>query len=150
MELLIKHYYPKQWSRWVDILTKGYEIYGIEKRLKWDLLEWCEGGRWKNAISKESELTTKKATPERIKELADLKGINEEIAKRYFNKTCSCGKKLNPTEIAMYLKLMGRYEGKDDDRQYLCKKHLSEMIGITTKEYKEKSIEYLYQGCELF
>lgn len=31
------------------------------------------------------------------------------------------GKKLNPDEIAMYLKLYGRYEGKTDDRTYLCK-----------------------------
>lgn len=150
VELLIRHYYPKQWNRWVDILSKGHEIYGIEKRLKWDLLEWCEGGRWKNATSKESELTTKKATPDRIKELAELKDISEEIAAKYFKKECSCGKKLNPTEIAMYLKLMGRYENIEDNRQYLCKKCLSEFLGITTKEYKEKSIEFIQGGCELF
>ena len=122
VELLIKNHYPKQWKRWVDILAKGYEIYGVERRLKWDLLEWCEGGRWKSATSKESELTTKKATPERVKELAELKGISEEMAVKYFKKECSCGKKLNPTEIAMFLKLTGRYENQEDNRQYLCKK----------------------------
>ena len=136
VELLIKNHYPKQWKRWVDILAKGYEIYGVERRLKWDLLEWCEGGRWKSATSKESELTTKKATPERVKELAELKGISEEMAVKYFKKECSCGKKLNPTEIAMFLKLTGRYENQEDNRQYLCKKCLSEFLGITTKEYK--------------
>lgn len=150
VELLIKHNYPKQWKRWVDILAKGYEIYGVERRLKWDLLEWCEGGRWKSATSKESELTTKKATPERVKELAELKGISEEMAAKYFKKECSCGKKLNPTEIAMFLKLTGRYENQEDNRQYLCKKCLSEFLGITTKEYKEKSIEFTQGGCELF
>ena len=150
VELLIKNHYPKQWKRWVDILAKGYEIYGVERRLKWDLLEWCEGGRWKSATSKESELTTKKATPERIKELAELKGISEEMAVKYFKKECSCGKKLNPTEIAMFLKLTGRYENQEDNRQYLCKKCLSEFLGITTKEYKEKAIEFTQGGCELF
>lgn len=150
VELLIKHHYPKQWKRWVDILAKGYEIYGVERRLKWDLLEWCEGGRWKSATSKESELTTKKATPERVKELAELKGISEKMAIKYFKKECSCGKKLNPTEIAMFLKLTGRYENQEDNRQYLCKKCLSEILGITTKEYKEKSIEFTQGGCELF
>ena len=150
VELLIKHNYPKQWKRWVDILAKGYEIYGVERRLKWDLLEWCEGGRWKSATSKESELTTKKATPERVKELAELKGISEEMAAKYFKKECSCGKKLNPTEIAMFLKLTGRYENQEDNRQYLCKKCLSEFLGITTKEYKEKAIEFTQGGCELF
>ena len=150
VELLIKNHYPKQWKRWVDILAKGYEIYGVERRLKWDLLEWCEGGRWKSATSKESELTTKKATPERVKELAELKGISEEMAVKYFKKECSCGKKLNPTEIAMFLKLTGRYENQEDNRQYLCKKCLSEFLGITTKEYKEKAIEFIQGGCELF
>lgn len=150
VELLIKNHYPKQWKRWVDILAKGYEIYGVERRLKWDLLEWCEGGRWKSATSKESELTTKKATPERVKELAELKGISEEMAVKYFKKECSCGKKLNPTEIAMFLKLTGRYENQEDNRQYLCKKCLSEFLGITTKEYKEKAIEFTQGGCELF
>ena len=150
VELLIKNHYPKQWKRWVDILAKGYEIYGVERRLKWDLLEWCEGGRWKSATSKESELTTKKATHERVKELAELKGISEEMAVKYFKKECSCGKKLNPTEIAMFLKLTGRYENQEDNRQYLCKKCLSEFLGITTKEYKEKAIEFTQGGCELF
>lgn len=150
IEMLIKNYYPKQWKRWTSILTKGYEIYGIGSRLKWDILEWCEGGKWKNAVSKEYELTTLKATPERIKELSELKGISEEIAAKYFKKTCSCGKKLNPTEIAMFLKLTGRFEGVEDNRVYLCKKCLSEKLNITTKEYKEMTIEFSQRGCELF
>ena len=149
-DLLIKYNYPKAWARWVDILSKGYEIYGVEKRLKWSELEWCEGGKWKNATSKEYELTTKKATDERVKELAELKGISEDLARKYFKKECSCGKKLNPGEVAMFLKLTGRYENQEDARQYLCKKCLSEKLGMTTKEYKEKMIEFTNQGCELF
>lgn len=72
------------------------------------------------------------------------------MAAKYFKKECSCGKKLNPTEVAMNLKLTGRYEGVNDTRTYLCKKCLSEFLGITTKEYKEKSIEFTQSGCELF
>ncbi|MFA8997926.1 phosphoadenosine phosphosulfate reductase family protein [Clostridioides difficile] len=34
VELLIKEYYPKQWSRWINILSKGYKIYGVDRRLK--------------------------------------------------------------------------------------------------------------------
>lgn len=150
IELLIKYYYPKQWSRWVDILAKGYEIYGVEKRLKWDLLEWCEGGRWKNATSKESELTTKKATPERVKQLAEMKDISEEMATKYFKKECSCGKKMNPTEVAMFLKMTGRYENVEDNRSYLCKKCLSKKLEIKTKEYDKMAIEFIQGGCELF
>lgn len=150
VELLIKYNYPKAWNRWVNILSKGYEIYGVEKRLKWDELEWCEGGKWKSATSKEYELTTKSPTDERVKELAELKGISEEMAVKYFKKECSCGKKLNPGEVAMFLKLMGRYEGVEDNRQYLCKKCLCNTLSMSSKEYKEKSIGFMDQGCELF
>ncbi|HBE9444587.1 phosphoadenosine phosphosulfate reductase domain-containing protein [Clostridioides difficile] len=150
-ELLIKEYYPKQWSRWTNILSKGYEIYGIDRRLKWSLLEWCEGGKWKKSVSKEFELTTKKATPERIEELSKLKNIPKEIAIRYFNKKCNCGKKLNPTEIAMFLKITGIYENiNNDTRNYLCKKCLCELLNISSKEYKDISIEYSKKGCNLF
>ena len=82
--------------------------------------------------------------------MKEQKGISEEMAVKYFKKECSCGKKLNPTEIAMFLKLTGRYENQEDNRQYLCKKCLSEFLGITTKEYKEKAIEFTQGGCELF
>lgn len=149
-ELLIRYNYPKLWERWTNILLKGYEIYRIGKRLKWDELEWCEGGKWKTAVSKEYELISKKATDERIEQLAELKGISKEMATKYFNKKCECGKKLNPTEIAMFLKTFGRYEGVEDNRQYLCKKCLCEELGITSKEYKDYMIQYTNEGCELF
>ncbi|MFL8710790.1 phosphoadenosine phosphosulfate reductase family protein [Clostridioides sp. GD02377] len=150
-ELLIKKFFPKQWSRWVTILTKGYEIYGINRRLKWSLAEWCNGGRWKKAVSKEFELTSKKATQSRIKELSKLKNISEDIAIKYFNKKCSCGKKLNPTEIAMFLKLTGVYEkSNDNNREYLCKKCLCDFLNITTKEYKNIAIKYSEDRCNLF
>ena len=149
-ELLIRYNYPKMWDRWVGILSKGYEIYDIGGRLKWSELEWCEGGKWKNATSKEYELITKKATDERVKDLAELKGISENMARKYFKKKCSCGKNLNPTEIAMYLKLCGRYENVEDNRQYLCKKCLCKELGMTSKEYKEKMIQFTNEGCELF
>jgi phosphoadenosine phosphosulfate reductase len=150
VDLLIKEYYPKQYKRWTLILEKGYDLYNVEKRLKWSKIEWCEGGRWKNATSKESELITKKATSDRIRALANLKGIDEQLAMKYFNKNCNCGKKLNPTEIAMFLKLMGRYENQIDNRQYLCKKCLCKYLNISTKEYKNMSIDFIEQGCELF
>ncbi|HBG2133297.1 TPA: phosphoadenosine phosphosulfate reductase family protein [Clostridioides difficile] len=151
VELLIKEYYPKQWSRWINILSKGYKIYGVDRRLKWSLFEWCEGGKWKKSISKEFELTTKKATPERIEELSKLKNIPKEIAVQYFNKKCECGKKLNPTEIAMFLKIIGIYENiNNDTRKYLCKKCLCKLLNISSKEYKDISIEYSKKGCNLF
>ena len=150
VDMLIKEHYPKIYSRWMDILSKGYDIYGVGKRLKWTREEWCEGGRWKNATSKEYELTTKSPTEERVKELAELKGISEDLARKYFKKECECGKKLNPGEVAMFLKIYGRYENVEDNRTYLCKKCLCKKLNITSKEYKEMMIDFIDQGCELF
>lgn len=149
VDLLIKKFYPKQWERWEKILEKNYEITHVKERLKWTLEEW-KHGKWKQGTGKEYEIINKKKTKERIKELAEIKGISEEIAEKYFNKTCPCGKKLNPTEIAMFLKLFGRYENQEDNRQYLCKKCLCQKLNITTNEYKEMIIKFRDEGCNLF
>ena len=150
VDLLVKHYYPFMWNRWMNIVEINYDTYGVEKRLKWNKQEYSEFGRWKTGLSKETEITSRKANPERIKELAELKGVSEEVAEKYFSKKCSCGKKLNPDEIAMFLKLYGRYEGYEDDRQYLCKNCLCKEYGITKKEYAEMVHNFRNKGCELF
>lgn len=150
IDILIKYYYPSFWDRWMNIVGKNYEEYNIKNRLKWSKEEYGEFGRWKTGLSRETEIISRKATPERVKELAELKGISENVAKKYFSKKCSCGKKLNPDEIAMYLKIFGRYEGKEDNRDYLCKNCLCEKIHITKKEYSEKVMDFRSQGCELF
>lgn len=59
-------------------------------------------------------------------------------------------KKLNPDEVAMFLKLFGRYENKEDDRSYLCKECLCKLMNITKDEYTEKVKEFRSSGCNLF
>lgn len=150
IDLLIEEHYPKQWARWVGILKKNYEIYHIEKHLKWTLEEWING-KWKQATSKEYELINLTPTEDRIKQLAGIKGISIAMAKKYWKKKCSCGKKLNPTEIAMNFKTFGRFENvENDDRQLLCKKCFCEKEGINKKEYAELTFRYLDEGCNLF
>jgi 3'-phosphoadenosine 5'-phosphosulfate sulfotransferase (PAPS reductase)/FAD synthetase len=150
IDLLIERYYPSLWSRWIDILTKSYEIQHILINLKWTLQEYING-KWKTGISKEYELINKSPTKERIKELADIKGISENMAAKYFNKRCKCGKKMNPTELAMFYKTYGRYEDcSHDNRELLCKKCYCELNKITSKEYSKKSVEYREGGCKLF
>lgn len=145
-DILIKEYYPKQWGRWEELLLKNYDRYGVEGRLKWTKEEWLKG-RWKAGVSKDYELTIRKATPERVKELAELKGVTEEVAKKFFKKECACGKKLNPTEVAMNLKMYGRgvAEGKMECKKCFCK--ANKLKGV---EYTEKSIEFREQKCNLF
>lgn len=148
-DLLIKRYYPQQYNRWMNIIKKNYETKDVKERLKWSLEEY-KAGKWKTGLSKEYELINSKKTEDKIKLLSDLKGISIEMAEKYWDKKCLCGKKLNPDEIAMFYKIFGRYENQEDNRQLLCKKCLCEKLNITTKEYSEKVMEFRKQGCNLF
>lgn len=121
----------------------------VEKTLKWTFEEWANG-EWKSNFSKEHMIISQKSTPERVKELAELKGISEAMAIKYFNRTCPCGKKLNPTEIAMFFKTQGRLENQEDNRDILCKSCLCDKMGWTKTQYKEKRIEFQDSGCNLF
>ena len=145
VDLLVKEYYPKQWKRWEDILTISYNKKGVEKRLKWTLDEWLQG-KWKTQTSKEYEILKSKPTPNKIKELAQLKGISEELAKKFFVKECvCCGSKVNPTDIAMSFKILGR-----KSENIHCGKCLKEKLHINKKEYSAMSVRFREEGCELF
>lgn len=148
-DFLTKKYYSFQWDRWMKMVERNYKIWGVERRLKWSLDEW-RNGKWKQGTSKIQELIQKKETEERVNEVSELLGISNNMARKYFRRKCSCGKKLNPGEIAMFLKTQGRFEKTEDNRQYLCKKCLCDILGWDSNTYKEKSIEFIEQGCNLF
>ena len=148
-DLLIQKYYPQRWDWWMNILEKNYINTGVEKRLHWTLEEY-KNGKWKTGISKVQELITKKYTEERSLELVKILGISKEMADKYWNRECSCGKKCNPTEIAMFYKLYGRYEGVEDNRQPKCKNCVCEEQEIDKKKYQEMYLSFREQGCNLF
>lgn len=149
-DLLIKKYYPNQWDRWLKIVAKNYENTGVAKRLKWTLKEY-QDGKWKQGTSKVQELLKLKRTYDRVKELSNLLGVEETVASKYWDRNCECGKRLNPTEIAMYLKVYGRFENvAEDNRKYLCKKCMCNELGIKPKEYQARYLEFREGGCNLF
>lgn len=149
VDLLVKKYYPYLWNRWVETLKKNYEVKNVEARLKWTLEEFiC--GKWKTGLSKEYEIISKKKTKERVEELSKVKGISMEMAEKYWNNTCKCGKHMSPDEVGMFYKLYGRKEKETDNRQILCKECLCEDLGMDKKEYSQKIIEFRNQGCDLF
>lgn len=150
VDLIIEEYYPYLWNRWCDIVEKNYDLYDVANRLKWSRNEYIQEGKWKSSTSKAQEYITKNPTEERVKFIADLYNISEDIAVKYFKQNCSCGKKLNPDEVAMFLKLFGRYEGLEDNRTYLCKNCLCKTMGITKDTYSEKVKEFRSSGCNLF
>jgi len=149
VDMLTRQYYPYLIERWDYALEQNYKLYRIGDRLKWTLEEW-KMGKWKQGTSKEYDLIQLKPTEERARELAKIKGISEELARRYWDKKCKCGKKLNPDEVAMFLKLNGRFEGYEDNRQYLCKKCMCKERGWTSKEYQGLTMRFRDQGCNLF
>lgn len=104
---------------------------------------------WKSGTSKVYELTKKSPNEKNVKELMEILSLdNEEIAKKYFSqKCCKCNKNLNPTDIAMNLKLFGRNKDMNDAK---CKKCMCEELGITGKEYSMKVSEFREGGCNLF
>lgn len=147
-DLLIRAKFPYQWERWCKILKKNYEITNVEKRLKWNFDEYSNGGKWKSGISKEGELISKKATEERIKELAKIKGIDYKVAEKFFDKKCKiCGKKLNPTETAINIKMLG---DNTSTSNFMCKKHLIKHFELTREDYSKIVKLYIEQNCPLF
>ncbi|WP_291567096.1 MULTISPECIES: phosphoadenosine phosphosulfate reductase family protein [unclassified Clostridium] len=148
-DILTQHYFPLLWKRWMDAVRQNYIVKNVENRLKWTLEEY-QNGKWKQGVSKEYEIMQLKATPERVQQLADIKGVSYKIAAKYFNKICACGKKLNPDEVALFLKLNGRFENTEDSRQYLCKKCTCEKEGWTSKEYQQQVMKFRNDGCNLF
>lgn len=154
IDVLTKHYFPYLWGRWEHALEMNYKTYKVETRLKWSFDEWKQG-KWKKNVSKEYEIIQLKPTPERIESLAKIKGISNELASKYFKRTCTCcNKKLNPDEIAMNLKINGRFENislEDElNRQFHCKKCMCKLNGWKSDDYKNKVIQFRAEGCELF
>lgn len=147
-DLLVERFYPYLWNRWVsNVLPKAYENMFVEKNFKWSLEEWVNG-KWKTGTSKEQEIIMKKPTKESIKQLAELKGCTEDIAERFFKKTCcNCGKNLNPNEVGMNLKMFGR---QMNEEKMICKKCMCQTFNWKPKEYDMKVRQFREGGCTLF
>ena len=58
---------------------------------------------------------------------------------------CDCGKRLKKDEIALTRKLVDM-----DAEEFYCMACLSEFIGCTVQDLKEKIQEFKEQGCTLF
>lgn len=87
-DMLVEEFYPYQYNRWTyDILPKTYTNLCVKENFKWTLEEF-QSGKWKSGVSKEQEIIQKKPTKELVKQLAELKGCSEDIAEKYFKKSC--------------------------------------------------------------
>ena len=149
-DMLTREHYPQLMDRWNYALEQNYIATKVDENLKWTLDEWKKG-KWKKAISFEGELISLTPTKERVQKLAERKGISEEMAMKYFKRTCKeCESKLNPDEIGMNYKLYGRFEGMEDNRELYCKSCLCERENWTPKQYQQMLWSFREQKCNLF
>lgn len=146
---ITKKYYKEQWRWFTEAITQNYYNYNSSAQ-GWTLQEWIDGA-WKRVESKNASIMDRKPTPENIKLLAETKGISESMAKKYFGATCEvCGKKCTETEVAMFYKTFGRYEGTEDTRKPLCSKCYCNKVGIDPREFFKRAHEFVEEGCPLF
>lgn len=146
---LIKIHQPHQYKWFVKAAQQQYDI-STAKRFGYTKQEWIDGA-WKNPVCKNAAFLKRQPTKENVKWYAELKGLSENMAKKYFNRVCgNCGCVMKENEIAMFYKLCGRFENKPDNREVLCAKCLCKQFGITIEEYRQKNVEFIEQGCNLF
>jgi len=137
--VLDKYWYPKMYKRWHEILENDFK-----ENYKWTRLN-CTISEYHTCWN--GGLLRNEPTEEVIKEFAKYKGIDYEIAKKYFNHTCKiCNKNVNKKdEIAMNLKILGR-----NIDTYYCKKHLMEFLDIDKEQWDRYIKEFKESGCSLF
>ncbi|WP_195966845.1 hypothetical protein [Clostridium sp. 1001283B150210_160208_E6] len=136
--VLDKYWYPKLYNRWHNILDKDFvenkKASVMNCTLKEYHLNW-NGGMVRNI-----------PTEEVINEFAEQQDLDINVAKKYFNKTCSCcSKKLKKDDVGLSMKLYGRQIEK-----FKCVKCIAKDYKTTTKELKERIEHFKNSGCSLF
>lgn len=142
--VLDKYWYPNLYERWHRILDEVFVQNARWTKLNCTLEEYhsCWNGG----------LLRAEATEEVINEFAAHKGIQPDVAKQYFNKTCTLcpdgakTKNIRQTEVlAMNMKMLGR-----NTETFYCKKHLMQKFNWTEDGWNDKVRSFTQQGCELF
>jgi phosphoadenosine phosphosulfate reductase len=136
--VLDKYWYLNMYNRFQNKLKNDF----IDRQL------WCA----LNCTIKEYPLCWNggairpEPTEEVIQECAEYKGIEIDVAKKYFNKVCSCGKKITKNDvIAMNMKFLG-----SNTEQYMCKKCLRKFLNITVDQWNQYISDFKLSGCVLF
>lgn len=145
--VLDKYWYPKMYERWQNRLRDDFinntKWISVHCTLKEYLQGAWTGGLFRPEPSKEV-----------IQEFADYKGIDYEVAEKYFEKYCVNGCKSvrakplkikNKDVLAMNLKLLGRNTDK-----FMCKKCLMKYLDINSEQWNKYIEDFKQSGCKLF
>ena len=135
---LDQYWYSNMYERWHKILEKDF----IENKkacvLNCTLNEYHYN--WNGGMVHEEP------SEECIKEFSEQQGLELDIAKKYFNKSCACcNKKLKKDDIALSMKFYGRQIEK-----FKCIKCMSKELNTTVKELRERAKLFKQDGCTLF
>lgn len=136
---LDKYWYPKMYDRWHKILTGDFT-----SKYLWTVINCTENEYhtcWNGGTLR------KEPTEEVINEFAEYKGINHDVALKYFNHTCKiCNKKVHKKDdVAMNMKLLGR-----NIEEFYCKKHLMEFLKFDKIQWDTYIKDFKQAGCDLF
>lgn len=136
--ILDKYWYPKMYNRWHNILTKDFIDNKKASIMNCTLEEYYfnwNGGMVRN-----------ESTEEIIEEFSEQQGLDIDIARKYFNKTCMCcNKKLKKNDVALSMKFYGR-----QIENFKCIKCMSDEFNISQKELRQRAETFKKGGCELF
>ena len=135
---LDEFWFSQLYKRWHNILDKDF----INNK-KASILN-CTNQEYHLAWN--GGMVREEPTEEVIIEFSQQQGLDLEIAKKYFNKTCMCcSKKLKKDDIALSMKYYGR-----QIENFKCIKCLSKDLGVDKKILKEKIKDFKSDGCSLF
>ena len=138
--ILDKYWYAKAYKRWIKILKEHFI-----RNSEWNVFNCTVNEystRWNGYTP---HLETREDV---IREMMKYKGITDyEIAKQYFNKTCSeCGKNVRQNDVlAMNMKYHGR-----STTDFKCKKCLMREFNMSKDDWNDKVADFKQQGCKLF
>lgn len=139
-ELILNENFLKMYhDRWQLILEKDFVKNKKASILNCDIEEY-KNGAWKAGTVRDE------ATEEIIIEFAEQQGLDLDVARRYFDKRCSCcDKKLKALDIALSMKFYGR-----KIESFKCIKDISKDLSVPVKELKLRAKEFKEGGCDLF
>lgn len=145
--VLDKYWYPSMRTRWEEILKDDFISNSKWLTLNCTLEEYLK-------LAWNGGLFRKEPNYEVIREYSKYSGIEENVAKQYFNKYCENGcktrsgklKKIKEKDvIGMNMKLHGRNINK-----FYCKKCLMSMHDMDNQKWDLEIQRFKDQGCQLF
>lgn len=136
--VLDQYWYPYLYNRWHKILKNDFIENKKASVMNCTLKEYYSN--WNGGTVHDE------ASEEAIQEFSEQQGLDINIARKYFDKKCTCcDKKIKKNDIALSMKFYGRQIEK-----FKCIKCMATDLGTTPKDLKERAKEFKRTGCDLF